>query len=196
MLAVVLIWAADDSLRSALSSPKDTSLDTAGCRLHTGCIHTYVHVQKKYSHLSYVMYTINTWAQTDRFAKSYYRRIVSDIDILICTCASSHTETFDTPLLYLKHARRRWQTFSSHYCIVTSVLPELTAHANGHYARHATVFFRLGLRNPRKLQPGMWLIKQSNTLPMRSYGKGTGIVIPITQTQLWKNKLWEWEGNR
>jgi len=28
-------------------------------------------------------------------------------------------------------------------------------------------------------------------LPIRSYGKGTGIVIPLTQTQ-----LWEWEGNR
>ena len=28
-------------------------------------------------------------------------------------------------------------------------------------------------------------------LPIRSYGKGTGIVIPITQTQ-----LWEWDGNR
>ena len=31
---------------------------------------------------------------------------------------------------------------------------------------------------------GMWL-------PIRSYGKGTGIVIPIIQTQ-----LWEWEVNR
>ena len=31
---------------------------------------------------------------------------------------------------------------------------------------------------------GMWL-------PTRSYGKGTGIVIPIIQTQ-----LWEWEGNQ
>ena len=27
-------------------------------------------------------------------------------------------------------------------------------------------------------------------MPVRSYGKGTGIVIPITRTQ-----LWEWEGN-
>jgi len=33
--------------------------------------------------------------------------------------------------------------------------------------------------------------KFSPATGVRSYGKGTGIVIPIIQTQ-----LWEWEGNR